>query len=187
MITAAKKRPLSAVCLILFLLLLLAKEAGLEIFGKPPDHPLLDAYVESGESVRILGTITDRIPKARSVQYILSNSYLQSEKQSIPLYTISVTATDEKELAVGSVVLVSGSISRPEQASNPGQFDQRSYYTSQRIYYSVFLKSCKVLKTEFSVREKMLRIRDLLLAKAEEAAGPGSESVLKAIDRKSVV
>ncbi|MCQ2500201.1 MAG: DNA internalization-related competence protein ComEC/Rec2 [Lachnospiraceae bacterium] len=181
MFSAARKRPLCAGCLLLILFILLAKVLDLGIFGQPPENPLLSACVKEERRVQIIGRITDRNMKSRSVQYILSNSYLQSENQSIPLNTIIVTATTEDALAAGSVVLVSGKLSCPEQASNPGQFDQKLYYASQRIYYSLFLESCTVLEEGYSFKEALLQIRNHLLLKTEECAGEETEGILKAM------
>ncbi len=179
--TAVKKRPLCMICIVLILLILLARRMDLPIFGEPPDDPVLAACTEQERTVQIIGRVSDRRMKTRSVQYVLTNSYLRSENTQIPLYKILMTADEETELSAGSLVLVSGIISVPEPASNPGQFDLQSYYASQNIYYTVSASACTVLEQGGGVREMLLTVRNHLSSSLDSVADQDSAEVLKAI------
>lgn len=178
---AAKNRPLCVICILFMFLILLAKTAGLPIFGEPPDAPVLSVCTESGSSVQVIGRIDDRSEKKKSVQYILSNSYLRSENQIIPLHTISMISTKEKALPAGSLIQVTGTLSVPEEATNPGQFDLKEYYAGKRIYYSIYAESCISLEEKTGFKEHFLRIRNRLARKTEEMLDPDTAEVLNAM------
>ena len=181
MIHAAKKRPLCVICLFLMILILVAKAAGIPVFDQPPDHPFLQTCTQQNHTVQVIGTIADREEKNRSVQYIMTNSYLRSETQTIPLHTITMISTREQALPAGSVIQVSGTLSVPEKASNPGQFDLQSYYASRRIYYSLFAESCKVLQPGGGFRERVLRLKNSLAEKTDAITDEETAELLKAI------
>ncbi|MDO4616842.1 MAG: DNA internalization-related competence protein ComEC/Rec2 [Lachnospiraceae bacterium] len=186
---AARKRPLCAACIALMFLILLAKAGDLPIFGEPPDDPLLLAAAEQEKTVQIVGTVRNRTVKARSVQYILFNSYLRSENKTIPIHTITMISTLEECFQADAVLLVTGILSKPEAASNPGQFDLRSYYESEQIYYSVYAESCKVLQSGGGIREKLIGIREMLSLRLDQLTDPETAEVLKAVllgDRTSL-
>ncbi len=179
--TSIRKRPLCGVCISLMVLILLAKLTGLPLFGEPPDSPALQACTEQEETVQIIGTVKTRSVKSKSVQYVLIHSSLRSEEQTIPLHTISCTAKNQKELKAGSLVLVSGILSRPERASNPGQFDLADYYASQRIYYTLYADSFQIVEEGSGIREVLLQIREKLSALLSEYAEPETAEALQAI------
>lgn len=178
---AVKKRPLCVLCLALVLLILAAKPAGIPIFGEPPDDPTLAACAEKEQSVQVIGTVKTRTEKARSVQYVLTNSYLRSENRLIPLSTISLTSTEEAVYTAGSVLLVSGILARPEKASNPGQFDLRSYYEAQGIYYSLYAESVRVLEEGKGLGEILLRARVRLSGCLDTVADTETAEVIRAM------
>lgn len=181
MIHAAKKRPLCVICLFLMMLISVAKTAGIPVFGQPPDHPFLQTCTQQNLTVQVIGTIADREEKDRSVQYILTNSYLRSETQTIPLHTITMISTKKQALPAEAVILVSGTLSVPEKASNPGQFDLWSYYASRRIYYSLFAESCTVLQPGGGFRETVLRLKNKLAEKTDAITDEETAELLKAI------
>lgn len=181
MIQAAKRRPLCVFCMFFMLLILFAKISGLPVFGEPPDVPLLAACIEEGSSVQITGRIEDRSEKEKSTLYTISDACLRSETTIIPLHTISMISTKEKQLSAGSLVRVTGILSLPEQATNPGQFDFRDYYASQRIYYSLYAESCEVLEEKIGLKEQFLRVRNRLADQAAAMLEPASAEILSAM------
>lgn len=178
---AVKKRPLCIVCILLMLLILLAKLAGLPLFGQPPEDSFLTECIREEKTIQVIGRVTDRVEKTRSFQYILSNSTLQSENQSIPLNTISMISTSEQIFSAGSFVVVSGILSVPEQASNPGQFDLNSYYAGKQIYYSLYCVSCRCLQDGGGAGEALLQLKSRLTVCLEEMTDPDTAEILKAM------
>ncbi len=181
MIKAARKRPLCVLCMLLMLLIPAARAADLPIFGEPPDSEVLRSVTEEGQTVRIAGTVSERTAKTNSVQYILTNSYLLSENTEIPLNKITMFSKKEADLTCGSLILVSGTLSVPEKASNPGQFDFREYYAAQKIYYSLSADSVTVLKEGTGFREILLRQRSAFVTRLEAMTDADTAEVLKAV------
>lgn len=176
-----KKRPMCLACLILIAGVFLAWFLDLPIFGRPPEHPLLETYTAEGTRVTIIGQVADRAEKKRSVQYILDNSYLRSEEGSIPLYTITMISTGEERLKAGSVISVTGSLSVPEEATNPGQFDLKSYYESLGIYYSLYAESIQLLQEGGGLKEELLGLQIRLSGLVDSLLEPEDGEILKAM------
>lgn len=169
------------ICLLLMLLIIFARAANLPVFGEPPEDSLVSDCVLQGQRVSVVGTVTDRRQKNRSTQLILTNSYLRSESRSISLKKISVTADPEAAILAGSVVVVSGILSQPEGASNPGQFDLHDYYAGQQIYYTLYAEEWEILEKGGGIRETLLSLRNALLDRIDRMTGPETASALKAV------
>lgn len=171
------RRPLSMVCLLIVSIFFLFQQCRPYSF---PDYSAWD-----GESVRIVGKISGKETKKteEKVRVILYLEDIQeNEITDVPeIFSMETMFNDkirgvrcyfqyaEKESAqrdntqelppIGSYVLVQGTLSTYSQATNPGEFDSRMYYSTCGLDFDLY--DCALLRqgTEASsFKEKMWRL-----------------------------
>ena len=126
------KRPLLMICLCLVLAALVRTRGS-----GPPGT--LEAFLEAsrpraGQPI----TVTGRIYQKEDQSIYLKNASIlisaAGQRQEIPLTENIICDWEKKELLpLGSVVLLSGKIEPFYAASNPGEFDRKSYYKTLGI------------------------------------------------------
>lgn len=113
---------------------------GYELAEKPwESHP---AVVEE-QTVSVRGEIARISETEKSYGLRLKNCVMvwQEEKVAMPDILVYVERGQFERLErirIGMEVSVMGKLERPEKARNPGEFDYRSYYRSQGIWYRMF-------------------------------------------------
>lgn len=131
------KRPFCLIFAGLVILILLIHLLGISWIWKSPGgkHPF--DLAEESSTVRISGKVreADRIEGTytSSVYLILTSVQLFNESQSYSLRNVKCYLTEDQLLEFGTHVVLEGVLSRPAQASNPGEFDQRTYEQSRKI------------------------------------------------------
>ena len=177
-----KKRPLCLACIGLMAVILLLKLSGSPFLGEPDLPPAARTAVQEKQDVYVSGQIFKRAKKANSFRYYLKQTLLFIQEQEIPLGNIYITARTEKKYPVGGTVLVSGTLEQPEQAGNPGQFDARSYYACQKIFYSVWAEEIRLLKEpDGTMGEAMARLQETLSEKTASILPKDQAGILAAM------
>lgn len=67
-----------------------------------------------------------------------------------------VQSSDHNDYKVGNTIKVLGTIERIAQATNPGQFDLKSYYKSQRINYTIKSKNISITNSSYNKFQNIL-------------------------------
>ncbi len=169
-----KKRPLGFGCLAVMAILFFLVRA----------IPVPEADYEAYE--RKTAIVTGRVyakETAAREQGTVQVLYLEKEKRDTGPpgeRVICYLAAGEKEPELGSRVRVQGKFSSFEKASNPGQFDARSYYQILKISYR--LNQARILsKTEKfqPFLEKLYQLRGFLSGKLSEALPKEEASVMQ--------
>ncbi len=115
---------------------------------------------ENGEYARISGYIKDKAfdadGKVKSVVVENTMCYVNN-------------VANASKLTIGSYVTVSGALYEYEEPMNYGEFNQRKYYASKRIYYYAFIEKAEIKKTRISIKEKFLNIRNYLSVRVIES------------------
>ncbi|MCM1135074.1 MAG: DNA internalization-related competence protein ComEC/Rec2, partial [Clostridium sp.] len=178
------KRPLATICLIITLLLFLSVQ-----ISPPPD----DNYEEfQGQAV----TVTGRVYKKETAQqagetvttlYLkMAGHYRTDEMQADtgpPAKNIMCyLSAGQREPELGSTVRLSGKLSVFEKASNPGQFDARSYYQILGISYRLNQTTILAKTIKYNRFTETLHVfRKFLSAKLSEGLPEREASVMQAM------
>lgn len=197
-----RKRPLCLAFAVFALFLCLMKAVGVPIFGRPRLPSNLEAGLDSGMRLEITATVADRQYKRNSIQYLLRNSSFTYRGQTFHLKKLIAYTSGDTELegetdgiypppetptsripivTIGSRVRIRGQVSAFEAAENPGQFDQKAYYASERIYYSVFASRVKVVEARSGIREKLSDARTRASKRLNLLMSPDQAGTLSAM------
>lgn len=161
-----RKRPLMTAC-ILFLMIrymiFLAGEEG----NLPPE-----VYSMEGKSVCVTGVIEEKARREKGPTW-----YIRSGKSRYVLYD-----SKERDLKIGNSIQVTGVFYLFDKASNPGEFDSRSYYQRQQIYGSIIPKTIK-LKDDNIIywKEWLFRLRESWKEELIRRLGQDKGAVLSGI------
>lgn len=134
------RRPMCLLCLLLMSAMCLADWMGFPVVRGNPLPSGLEAWVEKHPRVRVCGEVQRYRAADDTPSVDLKQSYLIYNSEKISLKNLKVYLkknTEEKELPVGAVVIVSGKLERIAAPRNPGGFDSRQYYACSHIYYSL--------------------------------------------------
>lgn len=191
------RRPLFLICIGLMILIVFLKIAGAPIFGVPAMETGQRKLLEDGCMTEVEGTVSSRSVRQNSVQYILSNSVAAVRGRKIHFSKIQCTtlgdtryfsALDgdgageaEYALAPGSRVRVTGTLSEIPSAGNPGQFDERSFYGCEGIWYRMFADKVIIEKSGAGLAEILTSARERITQRTEEMMSSESASVLSSM------
>lgn len=171
-----KRRPLCLACIGLMIALWVMKLAGFPVCGEPAVSSAVRGVLQERTEIHVRGQIYRRERKTNSFRYYLKNTILLIKNQEIPLGTIYVTARTGQVYPVGGEVLAAGTLEMPEKARNPGQFDARSYYACQKIYYCLWAEKMNLEKDPaMPLGETMARLQEALTERTAEVL-PGSQA-----------
>ncbi len=108
-----------------------------------------------------------------------------SDLRYLLVYADSGDLTGERELSVGITVRVSGRYSAFAPATNPGQFDYRSYYRAQKLTYRFFADNVEVLSRRQSLYDKsrdlLRRLSCFLSGVLDTVADPEDAGILRSL------
>ena len=106
--------------------------------------------LRDGQNVKISGTVYKQdIQSTYRSLYLKDISIISDTASFLPDTNIKVYLKENREVSTGCHILVAGELFYPQPASNPGGFDQQSYYASQGI--GLLLKKAAVLQTDKNV------------------------------------
>ena len=151
------RRPLCMVC-ILFLAVQ-AVRAGIFQCAEDQRPSALESAVSEGTQLALTGTVSRIEEKNKVTALYLEDNAVSALGQQINEPNILVYINPDqiqKKINIGNVIQVDGEASLFEQARNPGNFDQRSYYQKQGIHVLVWAESLSVRS------EQTDRIREFL-------------------------
>lgn len=199
------KRPVCIICMNLMLLILIFRLAGVPVFGEPEMTDALRDKYASGASTSVTGTIGSRQKREKSTQYVLKDASLSDHGTVIRFENIRLTLTGEtsvyitagtpenpelicagtalpfSSLSVGSEITAYGELSEIRPPGNPGQFDSRTYYACQRIFYEMFCRKVTVRKQASGFGEQLARLRNRVSGELATVMHAESAGVLSAM------
>ena len=166
------KRPLFLAFLLAAFLILVLGERGLPA-SRQPEFP-------DGETVTLTGIVEEIVEKENSRQIRLSHIYLSSDLSY--QRQVLVYENQQTELKIGYKVKAAGSYAPLEEASNPGQFDQKAYYEARGI--GMVLKKAKLTVIEAKENiffQKLYELRSFWVQNLEKITGKEEAALLKAM------
>lgn len=113
----------------------------------------MDSYLEDSAKAVVYGTVGNIEPKPASYFYFLENVSvcLEGSKKTFSFSDFLVITKKEDasclKIFPGNLLKVTGIVYPFSSPSNPGQFDEKSYYKEQNIYY-------KMLSSNVSIQSK---------------------------------
>lgn len=166
------KRPLFLAFLLAAFLILVLGERGLPA-SRQPEFP-------DGETVTLTGIVEEIAEKENSRQIRLSHIYLSSDLSY--QRQVLVYENQQTTLKIGYKVKAAGSYAPLEEASNPGQFDQKAYYEARGI--GMVLKKAKLTVIEAKENiffQKLYELRSFWAQNLEKITGKEEAALLKAM------
>ena len=166
------KRPLLLAFLLAAFLILVLGERGLPASRQPE--------LSDGETVTLTGIVEEIVEKENSRQIRLSHIYLSSDLSY--QRQVLVYENQQTELKIGYKVKAAGSYAPLEEASNPGQFDQKAYYEARGI--GMVLKKAKLTVIEAKENlffQKLSELRSFWAQNLEKITGKEEAALLKAM------
>lgn len=140
------KRPLCLAALIWAVFLWLLGWAGIPFWGLVP--PSLPLNADTGKA-RVTGLIYKKDVYIQNTNLYLKNANLILNLKKYPLNAIKVTVMNEKlpkYAEVGSRVTVLGRIEEIPLPSNPGQFNERTYYYARKVKWYQKAERIRILQ-----------------------------------------
>ena len=166
------KRPLLLAFLLAAFLILMLGERGLPA-SRQPEFP-------DGETVTLTGIVEEIAEKENSRQIRLSHICLSSDLSY--QRQVLVYENQQTTLKIGYKVKAAGSYAPLEEASNPGQFDQKAYYEARGI--GMVLKKAKLTVIEAKENiffQKLYELRSFWAQNLEKITGKEEAALLKAM------
>lgn len=166
------KRPLFWTFLLVSFFVLLCGRAGWLTSPSPP--------FEEEDTVSLLGTVEELDEKGNSRQIRLSNIFLSSGIS----YQGQVLVQENHgiELKIGNKVRVKGVYRKLQEASNPGQFDQKAYYEALGIGMILQKAEVSVVKKDTAVfRQGIFELKKRLLESIKSIAGEEEAALFSAM------
>jgi competence protein ComEC len=164
------RRPLCLVWIACIALIAALRLAGAPIFGEPALNGEARKLIASDDSFSVMGRIESRRESRAAMQYILTGAVIQNHGSTLtaddrPLTFPRLLITTDKEevFSIGSLVRCYGDVRRIDAPGNPGQFDARTYYESERIWYSMWSNRTTVIKNAGGLKENLSVLRNHLV------------------------
>ena len=176
------KRPLCTAAFIWAAVLWLLGRTGLDFFSfASPDPPI---KIEK-EKVVATGTVYQKDVYDSITNLYLRNSNLIIQEKKYPIENIKVTLENQKltdSVFQGDLTAVYGSLEQIPRASNPGQFDERSYYYPRKVKWYLEGMEFQVLrKKENQVLYIQSQIRERMKEGIQKAFGEEKGGIIQAM------
>lgn len=155
------KRPLCTICV----LFLIAQAVRVCLFGQAEDlNPSpLEQAISVDSAVSLSGRVAGVEEKTQVKAVRLEDCIVSVAKRSVREENLLVYIRPEQleeTIKIGNTVSVTGEAEPFEEARNPGNFDQRSYYRIQRLHVLVWAESIRVESKETNrPAEALARLR----------------------------
>lgn len=164
------RRPLCLVWVLCMALIAALKLAGAPVFGEPALTGEARQLIESDVSLSVTGTIESRRESRAAMQYILTGAVMEhhgtllsADDRPLTFPKLLIITDKEHIFSIGSVIRCYGDVQRIEAPGNPGQFDARAYYESERIWYSMWSDHITVRSAKDGLKEGLSVLRNDLV------------------------
>ena len=98
------------------------------------------SVLEEGQSVRLAGKINRVEEKTNCFYYYLTDCSVEQSDHLMPCNDVLEYVSSD-DYSVGQILILQGTISLFDEATNEGQFDSRAFYRSQKIDFGVWVDS----------------------------------------------
>lgn len=159
------RRPLVWVCTVCILLFAVYRY----FYGEMDDKRYYiyeDVLGSEGVSVSVRGCADHLEEKTTSYYLYLTDVSLDSNLPGVAsthLSKLILSFSEAPEVSSGNFIQAKGNLCNFESATNPGQFDSRSYYREQGIYYIMYEEQFVILSHEINQYKTILfHLKDCL-------------------------
>ena len=98
------------------------------------------SVLEEGQSVRLAGKINRVEEKTNCFYYYLTDCSVEQSDHLMPCNDVLAYVSSD-DYSVGQILILQGTISLFDEATNEGQFDSRAFYRSRKIDFGVWVDS----------------------------------------------
>lgn len=98
------------------------------------------SVLEERQSVRLAGKINRVEEKTNCFYYYLTDCSVEQSDHLMPCNDVLAYVSSD-DYSVGQILILQGTISLFDEATNEGQFDSRAFYRSQKIDFGVWVDS----------------------------------------------
>lgn len=130
----------------------------LGIFHMQREETFRQAYmsnIEDGSQVTVWGELIKTETTDWGIRGILSDCYISLKEEIIPCNDIMVYLSSN-HFQMGQIHKITGTVHQFTEARNQGNFNQKSYYESQKIDFAIYEEESIVLSEELGVWKKWL-------------------------------
>lgn len=168
-----KKRPLCFICIVLILMMwILQASKGADL-----------SEACELKNVTVYGKIYQCEYKDEKQILYLKQTVLSESSQSKKINNIRITCSDTmQKYMTADVVRVKGNLKSLEPPTNWGQFDVRSYYSAQKVEYTMWKPEIQLLeRPKLSLARGLSRLREILADQYEQLLPNQYGALLKGI------
>ena len=167
------KRPLGFLCLAMVVVVYL--------FVRRNSAPCMDDGLEQSESLTVVGKVYRKetvIQRDNPVSVLYLKNVQDSGTAHGNTQIVCYLKTGQPEPEIGSCIKVKGKLKNFERASNPGQFDARSYYQISGISYRLNQAEILAKTTEYNHLAQNLYLLRSFLAEQLKSNLPEKEAAV---------
>ena len=118
--------------------------------------------LQDGDRVTIQGEIYHKEQKTYQIYYYLKNTYIQLNGRAIPCNQV-IAYMSQDLYPIETTIIAEGKVSFFEEARNEGNFDTRTFYSSQKIDFAVEdMTVKKSIPPAFAWQEWLYQLRSRL-------------------------
>ena len=145
------KRPLCVVALGVVMILLLLDATGLSSSWKPQEYHVLQERAKEGSACQIEGIVRYYERKSKSIYIYLEDANLEVQSEQYSIKESIIKYSDEQGFfSVGNTLRISGKLEAIPTASNPGQFDAKSFYQARNIDFFVSAENMTIVDDNYN-------------------------------------
>ena len=115
------------------------------------------SVLEEGQSVRLAGKINRVEEKTNCFYYYLTDCSVEQSDHLMPCNDVLAYVSSD-DYSVGQILILQGTISLFDEATNEGQFDSRAFYRSQKIDFGVWVDRVEGKSDRFRVWLSRVRV-----------------------------
>ncbi len=142
----------------------------------------LPSWIKTGTDVKLEGQIYRQESKEKTILLYLNQVKIKSDHDFKFPKNVVISIKEKKKWTTGMTISASGTVQEPEQASNWGGFDQKSYYAQQGV--GLFLQN-GVVEKEIKNKNGYLyfldTVRQKLKSSIENISSEEDSAILKAM------
>ncbi len=138
------------------------------------------SHVREGEQYTLVGEIYKKEKKTYQYTYYLKDVFIILSNQRIACNDVMLTYSNDT-ISIGEILLLKGKIELFDSAPNEGGFNEKEFYYSQKIDFSIY--DAQILKREgaSSVSEQLYCFRKHIKEVYEKSAPKDAAGVLSAM------
>lgn len=138
-----------------------------------------EPLLEDGENRVIQGIVRKKEAGQTGYRYYLKHCYLNGKGSSKPVSCNQILVyLDTDDLSIGDTIIVNGKVQTLETARNEGNFDEKSFYQSQKIDMKFYGEKAKTVASGSYLEKRLYQKKEEVKEVYEKILGSKEAGVL---------